>query len=209
VSANIGVLSVQGAFDAHRQALRRLGATTVAVRTPDDLDGLAGLVLPGGESTAMSLLMRSNGLWSALAALLRDGVPVLATCAGVILVASELRDGRPDQGSLCAVDVSVRRNAFGRQSDSFEADLTLTTGDPPFPGVFIRAPVIERIGAEVEVLATFDGPGGPTPVLCRQRNVVMSTFHPELTDDPRVHRLAFARVVDAAESDPRVSAGSR
>ena len=195
----IGVLSVQGAFAAHEQLLRPLGVTPVQVREPADLDGLAGLVLPGGESTAMTLLMGSGGLWQALAEFVRRGRPVLGTCAGAILLAGDIRDGRPDQLSLGAVDVSVRRNGFGRQVASFEVGLTLSfDGDRPFPGVFIRAPVIEKVGGGVEVLAQVLSPEGPTPVLCRQDNVVISTFHPELTGDPRVHLLAFGALVEPA-----------
>jgi pyridoxal 5'-phosphate synthase pdxT subunit len=187
----IGILSVQGAFEAHGQALRGLGARTVPVRTPGDLVDLDGLVLPGGESTAMSLLLRSNGLWDALGDLVRTGLPTLATCAGVILLAAEVIDGRDDQSSLAAVDVAVRRNGFGRQVHSFEADLPLAGSDDPLRGVFIRAPVIERVGAGVEVLASLRHGGVPTPVLCREKNVVVATFHPELTTDGRVHQLAF------------------
>jgi 5'-phosphate synthase pdxT subunit len=191
-SRRIGVLSVQGAFAAHERALRRLGATPLLIRNPAQLDEVAGVVLPGGESTTMSLLTQSNGLWDALPRVISAGVPVLATCAGVILLASEIADGRPDQRSLGLADISVRRNGFGRQVHSFEAELTLSCDGDPFTGVFIRSPVIERVGLGVEVLAQLTGPGGPTPVLCRDRNIVLSTFHPELTDDLRIHALAFA-----------------
>lgn len=191
----IGVLSVQGAFAAHARVLAELGAAPVLVREPDDLADLAGLVLPGGESTTMSLVARANGLWDALAKVVDEGVPTLATCAGVILLADDILDGRPDQRSLGAVQVAVRRNGFGRQVASFEADLALAGEDRPFPAVFIRAPLIERVGADVEVLATVDGPGGATPALCRDRTVVLSTFHPELTRDARVHELAFGKLL--------------
>lgn len=199
----IGVLSVQGAFAAHERLLRRLGAAPVQVREPGDLDGLAGLVLPGGESTTMTLLMGSGGLWQALAEFVRHGRPVLGTCAGAILLAGHIRDGRPGQLSLGVVDVSVRRNGFGRQVASFEVALALA-GDAgrPFPGVFIRAPVIEKVGDGVEVLARVPSPDGGTPVLCRQGNVVISTFHPELTGDPRVHLLAFGALVGSAGRRP-------
>jgi pyridoxal 5'-phosphate synthase pdxT subunit len=207
----IGILSVQGAFAAHERVLRGMGATPVPVREPADLAGLAGLVLPGGESTAMQLLMKSNGLWDALGELVPHGRPTLATCAGSILLAGEILDGRPDQESLGVVDISVRRNGYGRQVDSFEADLALTTGGAPFPGVFIRAPVIERTGDGVEVLASVDRPTGPTPVLCRDRNVVLCTFHPELTGDSRVHALAFGGLLDRADLSapvPRTGTGT-
>jgi pyridoxal 5'-phosphate synthase pdxT subunit len=183
----VGVLSVQGAVHAHARVLRRLGARPVAVRTPADLAGLAGVVLPGGESTAMTLLMKANGLWSALADFLAARPPVLATCAGAIIVATELRDGRPDQDTLGIVELSVRRNGFGRQVHSFETAVRVTSGER-LPAVFIRAPVIERVGPEVEVLAELPVGG---PVLCRQGNAVVATFHPELTGDSWVHAAAF------------------
>jgi pyridoxal 5'-phosphate synthase pdxT subunit len=202
----IGVLAVQGAFAAHERALRRLGAVPVPVRNPWELDGLAGVVLPGGESTTMSLLTQSNGLWDALARVVASGRPVLATCAGVILLSKEIMDGRPGQRSLALADIAVRRNGFGRQVFSFEADLALPDGGEPFTGVFIRSPVIERVGDDVEVLAYLHGPGAASPVLCRDRNMLLSTFHPELTDDLRIHALAFAShladpVVAAAAAD--------
>jgi 5'-phosphate synthase pdxT subunit len=200
----IGVLSVQGAFAAHQRALHRLGATPVLIRDPAELDDVAGVVLPGGESTTMSLLTQSNGLWDALPGVISSGVPVLATCAGVILLAKDIMDGRPGQRSLALADLAVRRNGFGRQIHSFEADLTLPGDSDPLTGVFIRSPVIERVGPDVSVLASLEGPGGPTPVLCRDRNIVLSTFHPELTDDLRIHTLAFESCLDA----PPVAAGS-
>jgi 5'-phosphate synthase pdxT subunit len=190
-SPRVGVLSVQGAFTAHGHTLRRLGALPVLIRNPGELEDVAGVVLPGGESTTMSLLTQSNGLWDALHRVISSGVPVLATCAGVILLAQEVMDGRPDQRSLALADISVRRNGFGRQVHSFEADLTLPGDTDPFAGVFIRSPVIERVGPDVQVLACLNGPDGSTPVLCRDRNMLLSTFHPELTDDLRIHALAF------------------
>jgi len=141
-------------------------------------------VLPGGESTTMSMLLESAGLFDPLAARLAEGLPTLGTCAGMILLGSEILDGRADQRCFGAVDISVRRNAFGRQVDSFEADLPLSDleGDP-FRAVFIRAPFVERAGPEVEVLATVDG----HPVLCRQGAVTVTAFHPELSNDLRLH----------------------
>jgi pyridoxal 5'-phosphate synthase pdxT subunit len=143
-------------------------------------------VLPGGESTTMSMLLDSSGLRDPIAERLRDGMPAFGTCAGMILLAGEVIDGRPDQRSFGVIDIAVRRNAFGRQVDSFEADLDvdgLTGG--PFPAVFIRAPVVERAAQEVEVLATVDG----RPVLCRQGPTMVAAFHPELSDDLRLHQL--------------------
>lgn len=188
----VGVLALQGAVSHHVEALRRLGAEPVEVRTPDDLAGVDALVVPGGESTTMSLLLRSSELEGPLAARLADGLPVLGTCAGMILLSREVLDGRPDQRSLGAVDITVRRNAFGRQVDSFEADLDVAGLDgAPFHAVFIRAPIIEAAGPEVEVLATVDG----RPVLARQGRAIVASFHPELTDDLRLHQLFLSTVV--------------
>jgi 5'-phosphate synthase pdxT subunit len=180
----IGVLALQGAFVAHAAALRALDAEPREVRTPEDLAAVDALVLPGGESTTMSLLLDSAGLVEPLAARLAGGMPTFGTCAGMILLGAEILDGRPDQRCFGAVDISVRRNAFGRQVDSFEADLAIEELDgPPFRAVFIRAPFVERAGPDVEVLATVDG----HPVLCRQGAVTVAAFHPELSDDLRLH----------------------
>ncbi len=181
----VGVLALQGAFAPHAAALRDLGAEPREVRTPAQLDGVDALVLPGGESTTMSMLLESSGLFEPLATLIADGAPVLGTCAGMILLAREVLDGRPDQRSFGAVDISVRRNAFGRQVDSFEADLEVSGFATPMPAVFIRAPFVEAAGDGVEVLASLDG----HPVLCRQGAVLVTAFHPELTGDLRLHEL--------------------
>jgi 5'-phosphate synthase pdxT subunit len=182
----VGVLALQGAFARHATALRALGAEAPLVRTPDQLDGVDALVLPGGESTTMSMLLESSGLLQPLAERLAAGLPTFGTCAGMILLGAEVLDGRADQRCFGAIDVTVRRNAFGRQVDSFEADLPLTDDPdgPPFHAVFIRAPVVERAGAGVEVLATVED----RPVLCRQGPVTVAAFHPELSDDLRIHR---------------------
>jgi 5'-phosphate synthase pdxT subunit len=180
----VGVLALQGAFAAHAACLRALGAEPREVRRPGDLAEVDALVLPGGESTTMSMLLESSGLFEPLAQRLADGLPALGTCAGMILLGSEILDGRADQRCFGAVDISVRRNAFGRQIDSFEADLPLPDLDgAPFRAVFIRAPFVERAGTDVEVLATVDG----HPVLCRQGRVTVAAFHPELSDDLRLH----------------------
>ena len=180
----VGVLALQGAFAAHGTCLRALGAEPVEVRTPAELSAVDALVLPGGESTTMSMLLESALLFSPLAARLAAGMPTLGTCAGMILLGTEILDGRADQRCFGAVDISVRRNAFGRQVDSFEADLSLPELDGgPFRAIFIRAPFVERSGPEVEVLATVDG----HPVLCRQGQVSVAAFHPELSDDLRLH----------------------
>ena len=181
----VGVLALQGAFAAHARCLRALGAEPREVRTPTQLGEVDALVLPGGESTTMSMLLESAGLFDPLAERLGDGLPTLGTCAGMILLGAEILDGRPDQRCFRAVDIDVRRNAFGRQVDSFEADLLLDEIDGgPFRAIFIRAPFVERAGEHVEVLATVDG----HPVLCRSGVVTVCSFHPELSNDLRVHQ---------------------
>ncbi len=181
---SVGVLALQGAYARHAQVLAELGVQPVDVRTPDDLVELDALVLPGGESTTMSLLLDSSGLRPALVERLAGGLATFGTCAGAILLATEVLDGRPDQRSLGLLDVSVRRNGYGRQRESFEASVEVEgLADGPFPAVFIRAPVIERIGPAVEVLASVGG----HPVLVRAGTITASTFHPELSGDPRLH----------------------
>ena len=181
----VGVLALQGAFAAHARALRALGAEPHEVRGPGDLERADALILPGGESTTMSMLLDTSGLREPVADRLNGGTPVFGTCAGLILLADGLIDGRDDQRSFGAIDVDVRRNAFGRQVDSFEADLDVAGLDRPFHGIFIRAPVVERAGEGVDVLAWLDG----KPVLVRQGQVLAAAFHPELSDDDRIHRL--------------------
>ena len=191
--AKVGILALQGDVAEHAAALADLGAEPVEVRSPADLAGVDALVLPGGESTTMSLLLGSSGLHDEVAERLADGMPAFGTCAGMILLAREVLDGRPDQRCFRAIDVTVRRNGFGRQVDSFEADLPvagLPGGD--FPAVFIRAPLVERAGPGVEVLAELppDRAGGPgRPVLCRQGGIMVAAFHPELSADLRLHDL--------------------
>ena len=189
--AKVGVLALQGSTRLHVAALAELGAGPVEVRTPADLAGVEALVIPGGESTTMSLLMGSSGLRPALDERLAGGLPVLGTCAGMILCASEVIDGRPDQRGLAAIDIAVRRNAFGRQRASFEADLHIEgMAGGRFPAVFIRAPAVERCGDGVEVLAQVDG----RPVACRSGAVVVCSFHPELGGDLRLHQMFLERM---------------
>jgi len=187
----VGVLALQGAFARHSEVLTGLGAVPLEVRTPGDLDAVDAMVVPGGESTTMSMLLDSSGLRPSLAERLADGLPVLGTCAGMILLAVRVTDGRDDQRSFGAIDIDVRRNGYGRQVDSFEDQLSVMGLDGPFHGVFIRAPVVERVGSDVEVLATVDG----LPVLCREGAVLVSSFHPEMSGDGRIHErfldLAF------------------
>ena len=180
----VGVLALQGAFARHLQVLGGLGAATTEVRTTEDLLEVDALVLPGGESTTMSMLLDSSGLHDAVADRITNGMPVLGTCAGMILLARHVADGRPDQRSFAAIEIDVLRNGYGRQVDSFEADLDVAGLDEPFHGVFIRAPVVEWVGDGVEVLGTVDG----RPVLCRQGAVVVASFHPEMSGDGRIHR---------------------
>ncbi|HEY74556.1 MAG TPA: pyridoxal 5'-phosphate synthase glutaminase subunit PdxT [Thermoflexia bacterium] len=182
----IGVLAVQGAFIEHEQMLRRIGVEPVEVRLPEHLEGIEGLIIPGGESTTIGRVSGKWGLLEPIRDLARSGRPVWGTCAGMILMAKEVVDGVPGQPLLGLMDVTVRRNAFGRQVDSFETDLEVPAlGDLPFRAVFIRAPLIERVGEEVEVLARLeDG----TVVAVRQGNLLATSFHPELTEDVRFHR---------------------
>lgn len=194
----IGVLALQGDVREHVSALADVGGSASRlVKRPADLAGLDGLVLPGGESTTLSMLLESTGLFNPLSDLLREGLPVLGTCAGLVLLATEVLDGRPDQRVFGALSAVVRRNGFGRQLQSFENEVVLGEG-PPMPAVFIRAPLVVSVGAAVEVLATLERPGvgERTPVLVRQGSVVASCFHPELTPDRRVHSL-FASMCGA------------
>jgi 5'-phosphate synthase pdxT subunit len=191
----VGILALQGASRRHAEAVGALGGHPVEVRVAEDLAGIEGIILPGGESTTMSKLLDLSGLFDPLAERLAGGMPAFGTCAGLILLSSRIIDGRADQRSFGVLDVDVRRNAFGRQVDSFETELAVD-GVPggSFPAVFIRAPVIERVGAGVEVLARVAGLPGPEgttlrAVLCRQGAVMAAAFHPELSDDLRLHQL--------------------
>jgi 5'-phosphate synthase pdxT subunit len=181
----VGVLAVQGAVREHVEALRAVGAEPREVRLPEDLEGLDALILPGGESTTMRRLMDRYGLTEPIRAMARDGAPLLGTCAGMILLAERLTDG--ESPVLGLLDVEVQRNAYGRQLDSFEADVDFPSlGAEPLHGVFIRAPAVSDVGAGVEVLAR--DPDG-RPIAVRQGRVLATTFHPELTADRRLHRL--------------------
>ena len=184
VGPHVGVLALQGAFAAHAAILESLGATTIEVRTAEQLAAVDALVIPGGESTTMSMLLERSGMLEPLRERLAGGLPAFGTCAGLILLAAEIRDGRADQHALGLIDLTVARNGYGRQIDSFEADLDVVGLDSPFHAVFIRAPRVERAGPEVEVLAEVDG----DPVLCRQGTVLVAGFHPELSGDDRIHR---------------------
>jgi len=188
----VGVLALQGAFEVHKQRLEQLGATAPLVRTSADLVGLDAIVLPGGESTTMSHLLTTSGLFDDLEGRLLDGLAVFGTCAGMILCATDVLDARPDQRGFDLIDVTVRRNGYGRQLDSFEADLSVVGLADDFHAVFIRAPLVERVGPDVEVLARHDG----VPVLVRSGRCTVSAFHPELTDDARLHQLFLHSLSD-------------
>jgi len=182
----IGVLALQGAFHSHQALLERLGHPTIQVRTPGDLERVEALVMPGGESTTMSRLLSTSDLFDPLADRLHDGMPAFGTCAGMILLAAEILDGRPDQRSFGVIDIAVQRNGYGRQLDSFETELHvpgLGLDADRFHGVFIRAPKVTRVGADVEILAEHAG----VPVLLRHGPITVASFHPELADDPRLH----------------------
>jgi pyridoxal 5'-phosphate synthase pdxT subunit len=190
----VGVLALQGAVREHVAALREVGAEPVEVRLPRDLDGLDGLILPGGESTAIRRLMDRYGLTEPIRALARRGGAMFGTCAGMILLADRLTDG--EQPMLRLLDIEVQRNAYGRQLDSFETDLDVPAlGDEPLHGVFIRAPIVTDVGAGVEVLARDDQ---GRPIAVRSGSVLATSFHPELTGDRRLHRLFVDLIRTAA-----------
>jgi 5'-phosphate synthase pdxT subunit len=191
----IGVLAVQGAFAEHIALLREIGVEAVPVRLPEDLDGLSGLILPGGESTAIRKLIDQWGLRQPILDLAGRGAPLFGTCAGMILLSNEITDG--DEPVFPLLDIGVKRNAFGRQLDSFEAELTVPVlGDKPVHAVFIRAPVVERVGDGVDVLAELeDG----RVVAVRDGNVIATAFHPELAGETRFHRLIATMAAEYAE----------
>lgn len=179
----VGVLALQGAFAAHQDRLLAVGVDAPAVRTAAELAKVDALVIPGGESTTMSHLLRTNDLFEPVQERLADGLAVFGTCAGMIMCSTEVLDGRPDQRFFGVIDATVRRNGYGRQLASFEADLHVEGLGEPFHAVFIRAPKVERVGPGVEVLAALDG----VPVLLRHGTCTVSSFHPELTSDVRLH----------------------
>ena len=203
MSPLIGVLALQGDVREHAAALAQCGADVLPVRRAAELDRVDGLVLPGGESTTMSNLLGVFDLYDPLVGRLRDGLPAYGSCAGMILLASTILDTRPDARHLDALDVTVRRNAFGRQVESFETDIAFTgitdvPGADPMRAVFIRAPWVEEVGDGVQVLASVpEGPAAGRVVAVRQGDVLATSFHPEVTGDHRVHRY-FVDMVNAA-----------
>lgn len=199
----IGVLAVQGDFAEHEAMLRAIGVEPIQVRLPDDLQGISGLCLPGGESTAMRKLIDRWGLRQPLLDFAATGAPLFGTCAGMIILSREIADG--DEPVLPLLDVTVRRNAFGRQLDSFEGELKVPlVGDQPVTAVFIRAPIIERVGPGVDVLSRLDD---GRIVAVRERNVIATAFHPELAGEPRFHRLVATMA--AEHDDPGEGSGRR
>jgi 5'-phosphate synthase pdxT subunit len=199
----IGVLAVQGAFAEHVAILAAIGVEGVEVRLPADLEEVSGLILPGGESTAQRRLIERWGLREPILDLARSGAPLFGTCAGMILLAHDIVDGDPP--ALPLLDIGVRRNAFGRQLDSFEAEVSVPMlGDRPIHAVFIRAPIVERVGPGVDVLARL---GDGRIVAVRERNVVATAFHPELTGETRFHRLVATMA--AEHDDPGEGSGRR
>lgn len=185
----IGVLALQGDFREHRQVLEEIGASTCPVRRPDDLNEVEGLIIPGGESTTISKLLRKWDLFELIQSEVRGGLPVFGTCAGLILLANELQDGPP---TLELLDITVERNSYGRQIESFESRLEVTEDltDEVFHGVFIRAPRVKRVGPGVKVLARYE----EDPVLLREENVLAATFHPELTEEKGIHEYFLREV---------------
>ena len=181
----VGVLALQGAYASHLQTFASIGVEVLEVRTPEDLETIDRLVIPGGESTTISMLLDSNGMRVPIQESISEGMPVFGTCAGMIVLAREVLDGRDDQKPLGAIDITVRRNAFGRQVDSFESEIEVSGLDEPFPSVFIRAPIVESIGEGVEVFSRVD----EKIVLCGTDSILVASFHPELSNDGRIHEM--------------------
>lgn len=179
----VGVLALQGAFKLHAEALDRLGVEALEVRSVEDFNSSEALIIPGGESTTMSFLLESSGIFESLQERSIAGMPILGTCAGMILLSSKIADGRSDQKPLNLIDIEVRRNGYGRQINSFESDLFIEGFESSFRGVFIRAPLVIDVSEKVEVIAELNG----RPVMCRQDSTIVTSFHPELADDDRIH----------------------
>lgn len=197
----VGVLAVQGDVREHINSLTSLNVAVQKVRNPEELKTVNALVIPGGESTTISMLAKRVGLMEPLRKFVKDGFAVYGSCAGMIMLADEILDGRSDQETIGGLDITVRRNAFGRQVDSFETDLGVKDFDKSFRAIFIRAPWVERVGESVEVLAAVTTENGSQhPVMVRQGSVLATAFHPELTNDNRVHEyfVQMAKSVSAA-----------
>jgi pyridoxal 5'-phosphate synthase pdxT subunit len=207
MSPRVGVFALQGDVREHLRVLESLGAATTRVRRASELETCDGLVIPGGESTTMFKLARTFDLFEPIRQRIKEGLPVFGTCAGMIMLADRIEDGTPDQETLGGLDITVRRNAFGRQVDSFEGDVAFRGLDDPVHAVFIRAPWVEESGPEVEVLARIDGdpaaegvpPGAAGRIVAvRQGSLMATSFHPEVDGDGRIHRL-FLDLVEGLE----------
>ncbi len=182
---HVGVLALQGAFKSHLKTFEMMGIEALPVRSVQDLDRVHKIVIPGGESTAIQMLLESNSLRGPLSERLNQGMPVFGTCAGMIVLSKVILDGREDQSPLNAIDIVVRRNAFGRQIDSFESSIDVKGLSEPFPAVFIRAPIVEAVGDDVDVYAKVDD----QIVLCGNASTLVASFHPELSSDTRIHEM--------------------
>ncbi len=199
MTTTIGVLALQGDVREHTAALQGLGVEAISVRRLAELEACDGLVIPGGESTTMANLARTFDLFEPIRARIKDGLPVLGTCAGMIMLAERVLDGRADQETFGGLDITVRRNAFGRQVDSFEGPLDMVGLDAPIHAIFIRAPWVEEVGPDVEVLARVEqGPATDRIVAVRQGRVMATAFHPEVGGDTRIHQL-FVELIRSAE----------
>ncbi len=181
----VGVLALQGAFESHLKTFETMGIDAVSVKTVEDLNRIERLVIPGGESTAIQMLLESNSLSGPLKERLHEKMPVFGTCAGMIVLSRIILDGREDQSPLNAIDIVVRRNAFGRQIDSFESPIEVKGLSEPFPAIFIRAPIVESVGDNVNVYAKVDD----QIVLCGNASTLVASFHPELSSDTRIHEM--------------------
>ena len=181
----VGVLALQGAFESHIKTFETMGIEAIPVRSTQDLERVHKIVIPGGESTAIQMLLESSSLRQPLSERLSHGMPVFGTCAGMIVLSKVILDGREDQSPLNAIDIVVRRNAFGRQIDSFESEINVKGLTEPFPAVFIRAPIVEAVGDGVEVYAKVDD----QIVLCGNASTLVASFHPELSSDTRIHEI--------------------
>jgi 5'-phosphate synthase pdxT subunit len=198
MSPTVGVFALQGDVREHLRVLESLGATAIGVRRVAELDACDGLVIPGGESTTMFKLARTFDLFEPIRQRIKEGLPTFGTCAGMIMLADRVEDGTPDQETLGGLDITVRRNAFGRQVDSFEGDLAFEGLEDPVHAVFIRAPWVEDAGPDVEALARVDeGPAAGRIVAVRQGALMATSFHPEVEGDDRIHRLFLDLIDDA------------
>ncbi len=182
---HVGVLALQGAFESHLKIFRAMGIEALPVKSSQDLERINRIVIPGGESTAIQMLLESNALRQTLSERLNHGMPVFGTCAGMIVLSKVILDGREDQSPLNAIDIVVRRNAFGRQVDSFESSIDVEGLSEPFPAIFIRAPIVESVGDDVDVYAKVDD----QIVLCGNATTLVASFHPELSSDTRIHEM--------------------